>query len=97
MEQALSEFGIELTNDQVFVFNKSYITTKIGREPISGDVIKPKFQNQRYEIFQVQEDSFEIYGVYHIICAARLLRDEKEVNEEPYLDTSEDLGGYIDG
>tara|TARA_R110002110_G_scaffold244954_1_gene461445 strand:+ start:675 stop:1247 length:573 start_codon:yes stop_codon:yes gene_type:complete len=97
VEQALSEFGIELTNDQVFVFNKSYITNKLSREPISGDVIKPKFQNQRYEIFQVQEDSFEIYGVYHIICAARLLRDEKEVNEEPYLDTSEDLGGYVDG
>jgi hypothetical protein len=97
LEQNLTEFGIELTNDQVFVFNKSYITTKLSREPIAGDVVKPKFQNQRYEIIQVQEDSFEIYGVYHIICAARLQRDEKEVVQEPYTKKGDDLGGYLDG
>ena len=29
LEENLSEFGIELTNDQVFVFNKSYIASNI--------------------------------------------------------------------
>ena len=35
------------------------------------------------KIIEVQEESFEIYGVYHIVCAARILRDSHEVLQEP--------------
>jgi len=96
MEQNLTEFGLELTNDQLFVFNKSYITQKLHREPIGGDIIKPKFQNQKYEIFEVQEDSFQIYGVFHFVCAAKLLRDEESVVNETYTKKTNDVGGYQD-
>jgi hypothetical protein len=96
LEQNLTEFGLELTNDQLFVFNKSYISGKIGRDPLEGDIIKPKFQNQKYEIFEVQEDGFQIYGVYHMICIAKLLRDEVEVVNEPYTKKTNDIGGYLD-
>jgi len=96
VEQNLNEFGLELTNDQVFIFNKSYINQQINRDPQAGDIIKPKFQNQKFEIFEVQEDSFQIYGVYHIVCAAKLLRDETDIVDEPLTDLSEDLGGYAD-
>ena len=94
MSENLTQFGIELTNDQVFTFNKSYIERKIGRSVIPGDVIKPAFQDQRYEIFEAVEDSFEVYGVYHLVCSARLLRDAPEIQDEPLLDTSDPLGGY---
>ena len=96
MEQNLNEFGLELTNDQIFIFNKSYITQKLSRDPQAGDVVKPKFQNQKYEIFETQEDSFQIYGVYHIVCAAKLLRDEMEVVDEPLTKLSEGVGEYLD-
>jgi len=96
VEQNLTEFGLELTNDQLFIFNKSYITTQLSRVPIAGDVIKPKFQNQKYEIFEVQEDSFQLYGVYHIVCAAKLLRDEEDVVDERLVNKTEDVGGYLD-
>jgi hypothetical protein len=96
VEQNLSEFGLELTNDQVFVFNKSYISNKLNRDPQAGDIVKPKFQNQKYEIFEVQEDSFQIYGVYHIVCAAKLLRDEIDIVDEPLTKLSDDVGGYAD-
>ena len=96
LEQNLTEFGLELTNDQLFVFNKSYISGKIGRDPLEGDIIKPKFQNQKYEILEVQEDGFQIYGVYHMICIAKLLRDEVEVVNEPYTKKTNDIGGYLD-
>lgn len=96
VEQNLNEFGLELTNDQIFIFNKTYITQKISRDPQAGDVIKPKFQNQKYEIFEVQEDSFQIYGVYHMVCAAKLLRDELAVVDEPLTELSDDVGGYYD-
>jgi hypothetical protein len=92
LEENLTEFGIELTNDQMFVFNKSYIETKLSRRPIPGDVIQPKFQNQKYEIFEVQEDSFEIYGVYHFSCSARLLRDSSDVQDTPLHKTSKSPG-----
>lgn len=78
MSEELTQFGIEQVNDQMFTFNKTYIERKLGRLPIPGDVIKPVFQNQRYEIFEVVEDSFEAYGVYHLVCSARLLRDNQE-------------------
>tara|TARA_R110002020_G_scaffold163895_2_gene350088 strand:+ start:2396 stop:2977 length:582 start_codon:yes stop_codon:yes gene_type:complete len=96
LEQNLTEFGLELTNDQLFVFNKSYISGKVGRDPIAGDIIKPKFQNQKYEIFEVQEDGFQIYGVYHMVCVAKLLRDEVQVVDEHLTKKTEDLGGYRD-
>lgn len=82
LEEPLSEFGIELTNDQLFTFNKSYIERRLGRPIIIGDQILPAFQNQRYEIIEVQEDSFEAYGVYHLICSAKLLRDSIDVQPD---------------
>ena len=96
LEESLSEFGLELVNDQLFIFNKSYVEQAIGRSPIPGDVLKPKFQDQKYEIFEVQEDSFELYGVYHLACSSRLLRDTKETLNENLPDRSDDLGGYLD-
>lgn len=95
LEQGLSEFGVEIQNDQEFTFNKVYIEQYLQRAPIEGDVIKPVFQNQRYEIIQVAEDGFEIYGVFHYRCSARLLRDSEEVVDEPLTDRSDHLGGDI--
>ena len=92
LEENLTQFGIELVNDQVFVFNKSYIEQRIRGEVKAGDVIQPQFQNQRYEIFEVQEDSFEIYGVYHLACSARLLRDSSDVQTTPLTQTSDKMG-----
>jgi len=97
MSENLTQFGIELVNDQLFTFNKSYIERKLGRSVIPGDVVKPEFQDQRYEIFEVVEDSFESKGVYHLVCSARLLRDSAEIQNEPLLDVSEELGGYAGG
>jgi hypothetical protein len=75
IEENLAEFGIELTNDQIFTFNKTNVELALGRQAIPGDVIKPKFQNTYYEIYEVQEDSFEAYGVFHLTCSAKILRD----------------------
>ena len=97
MTENLTQFGIELENEQLFTFNKSYIERKLGRNVIPGDVIKPAFQNQRYEIFQVVEDSFESYGVYHLVCSAKLLRDAETSHDEPLTDKSEAPGGYAGG
>ena len=91
LEENLSEFGIELTNDQVFTFNKSYIEQKLNGPLKAGDVIQPRFQNQKYEIFEVQEDSFEIYGVYHLVCSAKLLRDSSDVQDTPLTQTTDVL------
>ena len=96
MQESLTQFGIELTNDQVFTFNKSYIESKLGRSVIPGDVVEPFFQNQKYEIFEVVEDSFESYGVYHLVCNAKLLRDSSVVQDKPLLKTPDKLGGYAD-
>jgi len=95
VEENLTEFGIEISNDQLFTFNKTYIANRIGRDPIPGDIIKPKFQNQKYEIFQVQEDSFEMYGVYHIICSAKLLRDTEDTQDTPLTETSDEVGRHL--
>ncbi len=97
MSEELTQFGIELTNDQLFTFNKSYIERKLGRSVIPGDVIKPVFQNQSYEIFEVVEDSFEAYGVYHLVCSAKLLRDAPTVQDNPLPQVSDELGGYAGG
>jgi len=91
VEENLTQFGIELTNDQLFVFNKSNIEVMLGRAPIPYDILRPKFQNIKYEIFEVQEESFEIYGVYHYVCAARILRDSDEVLEEPLTNRSDSI------
>ena len=95
LEENLSQFGIELTNDQIFIFNKSYIEQRIRDQVKAGDVIQPRFQNQRYEIFEVQEDSFEIYGVYHLVCAAKLLRDSSDVQDVPLTQTSREVGAPL--
>ena len=95
MSEELTQFGIELKNDQLFTFNKSYIERKLGRPVIAGDVVKPAFQNQRYEIFEVVEDSFEAYGVYHLVCSAKLLRDSSDIQDEPLTQTSDEVGGYM--
>ncbi len=97
MSEELTQFGIELTNDQLFTFNKSYIETKLGRSVIPGDIIKPVFQNQKYEVFEVVEDSFESYGVYHLVCSAKLLRDTDEAVGTDIIKQSEDIGGYAGG
>jgi len=78
-EENLTEFGIEMTNDQLFTFNKSYIEAKLGRPIIPGDVIQPRFQNAYYDIYEVQQDSFEVYGVYHLRATAKLLRDKPQI------------------
>ena len=45
------------------------------------------------------EDSFEAYGVYHLVCSAKLLRDEDIIQDTPLTNVSDDIGGYagIDG
>jgi len=50
-----------------------------------------------YEIFEVVEDSFESYGVYHLVCSAKLLRDTPTIQDTPITDTSEEVGGYAGG
>lgn len=82
IEENLTQFGIELTNDQQFTFNKSYAERRLGRPLIPGDIIKPEFQNLKYEIYEVQEDSFESYGVYHLVCSAKLLRDSEDIHKQ---------------
>ena len=94
IEENLSQFGIELTSEQLFTFNKNYIIKKLARYPIPGDILQPKFQNIKYEITEVQEDSFEIYGVYHLICTAKILRDTEEELDRNLPDSSDSLGGY---
>ena len=79
IEENLSEFGIELTNDQIFTFNKTYIEKRLGGSIIPGDVVKPQFQNIYYEVYEVQEDSFEAYGVFHLVCAAKIMRDVADI------------------
>lgn len=94
MSEELTQFGIQMENDQVFTFNKSYIESKLGRSVIPGDIIKPMFQEQKYEIFEVVEDSFEAYGVYHLVCSAKILRDNEEVQDTPLSKLSPEVGGY---
>lgn len=74
--EELSEFGIKLTNDQMFTFNKSYMDATLGRQLKPGDVIQPRFQNLMYEIHEVQEAGFgSNYGVYHYLASAQVRRD----------------------
>ena len=86
LEENLTEFGIQIENHQLFTFNKSYIEKVVDRPLIPGDILQPKFQNLKYEIYEVQEDSFEVYGVYHLICSARVLREDSTIvrNDESF-------------
>lgn len=91
IEENLTDFGIELTNDQIFVFNKDDIEEALARKPIAGDQIVTDFQNIRYEIHEVQEDSFKIYGIYHYNCYAKVLRDNPETLNEDIEEGHYDL------
>lgn len=75
VEEVLTDFGLELENDQVFTFNKTDVERAVGRRLIPGDIIKPIFQDLFFEIFEVQEASFEVYGVYHLLATAKIFRD----------------------
>lgn len=92
VEETLSQFGIEMTNDQMFVFNKSYIEGKLRRSPQIGDQLKPDFQDIKYEVIEVQEDSFEMYGVYHSVVTAKILRDSEETVSDIITETAPDVG-----
>ncbi len=95
IEEKLTQFGVEVQNDQIFIFNKSYIEKILGRSIISGDVLNPVFQNMKFEVFEVQEDSFEAYGVYHLMVHAKLLRDTQDIHNEHTFDRSENVGGKL--
>ena len=79
IQENLTEFGIQLENDQFFTFNKDYIETMVGRPLQPGDIIHPVFQNFLYEVYEVQEDRFDNYGVYHIVASAKLLRESESL------------------
>jgi hypothetical protein len=95
IEENLTQFGVEIQSDQIFTFNKSYIERRIGRSIIIGDVLKPVFQNMKFEVYQVVEDSFESYGVYHLMVYAKLLRDTEEIHNETFYDTTDKQGGIL--
>ena len=96
IEQALSQFGIEVDNDQVFTFNKLYAERKLGRPLIVGDIIAPMFQNIKYKVYQVNEDSFEAYGVYHLMCYCNLLRDTEDMHNDKITERPDNLGREFD-
>lgn len=95
IEESLTQFGVEVQNDQVFIFNKSYIERRIGRGIIVGDILKPIFQNMKFEVYQVTEDSFEAYGVYHLMVYSKLLRDSQNTHNENFFDVSDNQGGRL--
>ena len=45
-----------------------------------------------FEVFEVQEDSFEAYGVYHLMVHAKLLRDTQDIHNEDFFDSTEKIG-----
>lgn len=94
VEENLTQFGVEMRMDQVFVFNKSYAEKTLGSPIEIGDIIKPEFQDIKFEVFEVQEDSFEAYGVYHLLAHAKFLRDTQDIHNEDFFDNSDELGGY---
>ncbi len=75
VEEVLTEFGLEAENDQMFTFNKSDLEMTLKRRLLPGDIVKPVFQDLFFEVFEVQESSFEVYGVYHLVATAKVLRD----------------------
>jgi len=95
MEENLTQFGVEIQNDQLFIFNKSYCEKMLGRPIAIGDIIEPEFQEIKFQVHEVQEDSFEVYGVYHLLAHATVLRDTEDIQNDPFLDRSERVGGKI--
>ena len=95
IEEELSEFGVEIQYDQTFIFNKSQTEAILGRPIINGDIIEPEFQNAKFEVFEVQEDEFSSYGVYHLLVNAKILRDTQDIHNESYFDTTRNVGGKI--
>lgn len=95
VEEALSEFGVQMQYDQTFTFNKSYVEGILGRPIRAGDVLKVEFQNAKFEVYEVQEDSFESYGVYHLLVHAKLLRDTEDIHNDDLLDRVDNLGSRI--
>ena len=95
MEENLSQFGVEIQYDQVFNFNKSYLEGKLGRPIVIGDILEPEFQDVKFEVYEVQEDSFEAYGVYHLLVHAKLLRDTQDIHNEYTFDRPEQTGGRV--
>jgi hypothetical protein len=95
IEENMSQFGVEIQNDQVFIFNKSYVERVAGREIKIGDVLEPEFQNMKFEVYEVQEDSFESYGIYHLLVHAKLLRDYEVSRNETLLDVPPNTGGKL--
>lgn len=93
IEENLSEFGVEIQYDQVFIFNKSYLVDLLGRDITPGDVIEPEFQDIKFQVHEVQEDAFDSYGVYHLMAHATVLRDTRDVTGEDYTDLSDNIGG----
>ena len=93
IEENLSQFGVEMQIDQVFVFNKSYTENLLGRSIAIGDVLQPEFQEMKFEVFEVQEDSFEAYGVYHLLVHAKLLRDTQDIHNQSFFDRPDQIGG----
>lgn len=96
MEEKLEKFGIEITNDQLFMFNKKYIEQKLGRTIIPGDVIEPIFQKIKYLVSEVQEEGFEAYGIYHLACTAQILRDSSDVQDMQINPDHDPMQGYFD-
>jgi hypothetical protein len=93
IEENLSQFGVEIQYDQVFNFNKSYVENILGSPIEIGDILEPEFQNVKFEVYEVQEDSFEAYGVYHLLVHAKVLRDTQNIHNEDYFDRSDNTGG----
>ena len=93
IEEVLNQFGIQMTSDQLFIFNKSYIEGELGRSPEPGDIIEPHFQNLKYEIVEVQEDKFDMYGVYHMLCTAKVYRDSEKTLDQPVTEKTENIKG----
>jgi len=75
IEESLGEFGIELESEKTFTFNKTDVETELGRVLKPGDVIKPFFIDALYIVHEVQETSFESYGVYHLEVTGKFWRD----------------------
>ncbi len=91
IDENVTEFGIVLENDQTFTFNKSHAERVLGRPVIAGDIIQPKFQNLKYEVYEVQEDGFDVYGVYHLLCWAKVLRDDEIITRKDETFSQDDV------
>ena len=82
LNQEMSKFGVNFGNDQQFTFNKDYLLKKLGCEPKPGDIIQPRFQNVYFEIKEVQDQGFQVYGVYHLVLSAQLKKDVEPIMKE---------------